>query len=63
MYINMYVYMWPWVNTNYHQNWVGEHPNKDYYDHFWDVHHRVLTHSHVTPWATPREMGGKMSCR
>ena len=40
---------WPWVNTNYHQNWVGEHPNKDYYIHFWDVHqgYRVLTHTHV----------------
>ena len=40
---------WPCVNTNYHQNWVGEHPNKDYYIHFWDVHqgYRVLTHPQV----------------
>ena len=42
------IVIWPWVNTNYHQNWVGEHPNKDYYNHFWDVHqgYRVLTHTH-----------------
>ena len=41
--------IWPWVNTNYHQNWVGEHPNKDYYIHSWDVHqgYRVLTHTHM----------------
>ena len=40
---------WPWVNTNYHQNWVGEHPNKDYYIQFWDVHqgYRVLTNSQI----------------
>ena len=40
---------WPWVNINYYQNWVGEHPNKDYYIHCWDVHqgYRVLTHGQV----------------
>ena len=36
--LNWYRYIcidiWPWVNTNYHQNWVGEHPNKDYYIHW-----------------------------
>ena len=41
--------IWPWVNNNYHQNWVGEHPHKDYSIHFWDVHqgYRVLTHIHI----------------
>ena len=57
---------WPWVNTNYHQNWVREHPNKDYYINFLDVHqgYRVLTHTHMEvsmgntqyitrPWRSP----------
>ena len=41
--------IWPWVYTNYHQKWDGEHPNKDYYIYFWDVHqgYRVLTHTHM----------------
>ena len=40
---------WGWINTNYHQKWVGEHPHKDYSIHFWDVHqgYLVLTHSHI----------------
>ena len=41
--------IWGWININYHQKWVGEHPHKDYSIHFWDVHqgYLVLTHSHL----------------
>ena len=41
--------MWGWINTNYHQKWVGEHPHKDYSIHFWDVHqgYLVLTHNQI----------------
>ena len=52
--------MWPWVNTNYHQNWVGEHPNNDYYIHWNGMNiqgYRVLTHTHVLPSSTPWDPG------
>ena len=41
--------IWEWINSNYHQKWVGEHPHKDYSIHFWDVHqgYLVLTHSQM----------------
>ena len=44
------VSIWGWINTNYHQKWVGEHPHKDYSIHFWDVHqgYLVLTNSHIS---------------
>ena len=47
--IYRYDQIWGWINTNYHQKWVGEHPHKDYSIHFWDVHqgYLVLTHSHL----------------
>ena len=52
--------IWGWINTNYHQKWVGEHPHKDYSIHFWDVHqgYLALTHSHIV--GDEKKMGKEM---